>query len=283
MRRREGKAASPCTCAMTRQRITRVVSLSELTWELPVEHSAQCCRPSNPKAGGSNPPRGADLRNNVAAVEARLSTALEERITLVADPSTGSRCREKRHACRQPSSCCPQLPRAESLTHGSTSHAAPSLVPSDPPAQGRRARRTTCGSCRHRGFEVAAVGLEQAGEQAVRAPIFEPVLGPGSRPTRSRDRGAGRAPRRPGAARDRGLDPVHELRWRTKKRRRRCRTAAHPRTRGPQHTNRHRSISTGPSTANSKSRRATTSPSHSTFVSTRSPWLTTCSTTGAAG
>ncbi len=29
----------------------------------------------------------------MAAVEARLSTALEERITLVADPSTGSRCR----------------------------------------------------------------------------------------------------------------------------------------------------------------------------------------------
>ena len=35
----------------------------------------------------------------------------------------------------------------------------------------------TCGSC-ERGFEVAAVGLEQAGEQPVRAPIFEPVLGP---------------------------------------------------------------------------------------------------------
>ena len=32
---------------------------SRMTWELPGEHSAQCCRPSNPKAGGSNPPRGA--------------------------------------------------------------------------------------------------------------------------------------------------------------------------------------------------------------------------------
>src|ERR1700704_166578 len=48
---------------------------------------------------------------------------------------------------------------------------------SDPPARGRRARRRICASCQ-RGFEVAAVGLEQAGEQPVRAPIFEPVLGP---------------------------------------------------------------------------------------------------------
>jgi hypothetical protein len=33
-----------------------------VTWELAVEHSAQCCRPSNPKAGGSNPPRGTTRR-----------------------------------------------------------------------------------------------------------------------------------------------------------------------------------------------------------------------------
>ena len=42
------------------------------------------------------------------------------------------------------------------------------------------------------------------------------------------------------------------------------------------------SISAGPSRANSKSSRATTSPSHRAFISARSPWLTTCSTSGAA-
>ncbi len=62
----------------------------------------------------------------------------------------------------------------------------------------------------------------------------------------------------------------------------RCRTAAHRSDTRASHTSRHRSISTGPSTANSKSRRATTSPSHSAFMSARSPWLTTCSTTGAS-
>src|SRR5262245_44375663 len=38
-------------------------------------------------------------------------------------------------------------------------------------------RRGTRDSCQ-RGFEVAAVGLQQAGEQTVRAPIFESVRGP---------------------------------------------------------------------------------------------------------
>ena len=75
-----------------------------VTWDLPVEHSAQCCRPSNPKAGGSNPPRGAD-QGDVRV--GRSSTALEERIS----PHFGTGRGRRRPGSRDlamPSSCVVQ-------------------------------------------------------------------------------------------------------------------------------------------------------------------------------
>jgi hypothetical protein len=59
----------------------------------------------------------------------------------------------------------------------SAKRAASAFVPYSATSQGCCAGRRTRDSCK-RGFEVAAVGLEQAGEQPVRAPVFEPAPGP---------------------------------------------------------------------------------------------------------
>ena len=51
------------------------------TCDLPVEHSAQCCRPSNPRVAGSNPAGGASWDFVRGERRAALSTALAQRIT----------------------------------------------------------------------------------------------------------------------------------------------------------------------------------------------------------
>ena len=82
--------ASP-RCLTDNSRLWR----SRVTWEVPVEHSAQCCRPSNPRVAGSNPAGGATRDFAPRTAPAAFSTALSQRI---ARRSTKRRHRGRRSA-----------------------------------------------------------------------------------------------------------------------------------------------------------------------------------------